>query len=155
MTEQQPIILTVERTRELLAQAIADRGEGFVYREPLTDVGCLYWHDPRDPGHSTPYNGIDPYDGRGEQGQPGCLVGYVFHAAGVAATELACRERRDATTLATDLRNAGWLDSIDEDSVTLLSVAQGRQDDGEPWGLAVEYAEANFAARKQWAESVS
>ena len=144
-TATQPISLDIERTRELLAQALADRGPDYVYRS-LEGTGCLYWHDPRDPDHRPDqYSNPDTYDDRGAQGQPGCLVGYVLHAAGVPGTELARREQRDALTLLKELTEAGVV-TADQDTRTLLLCAQTQQDEGAEWGQAIRDAEQRLAA---------
>lgn len=131
MTNQ--IHIDAARVRELFAAALADRGEGYVYQRPAQGDACLYWHNPSSETQPP-----------GVAGQPGCLVGYVLHAAGVPGTTLAANEGQDSSTVCDRLRAAGVV-TVTYRAKSLLSDAQERQDDGAPWGEAVARALANDA----------
>ena len=112
------IELTLARAQELLAEAVAEKGEGFIYTNrngvPAGDgVTCHYVHGD----------------------QPGCIVGHVLHKAGVSLDALKEYEGQGAEHPVTDLTNAP------EDACRLLSYAQEYQDRGIPWGAAVRRAQ--------------
>lgn len=118
------IELGLARTKELLAEAVALKGEDYVYTTPEGDKGsedyqpvCLYVHGD----------------------QPGCIVGHVLHAAGVPLDNLGRYEGDDATVAIRTL--------IDDETIAsdltvgrLLRAVQDRQDSGIPWGQAVQQA---------------
>lgn len=109
------INLTLDYTEELLRQAVADRGEDFVYEKPDGSNQCMYVHS----------------DG------PGCIVGYVLHAAGVSLEALSEHEGTYASNLIYYLLGEEIIDSADREATGLLDDIQDRQDAGVPWGDAV------------------
>lgn len=109
------INLTLDYTKELLRQAVADRGEDFVYEKPEGAEQCMYVHE----------------DG------PGCIVGYVLHAAGVPLEALNEHENTYASKMVRYLLDEEIIDSADEWAMDLLNTVQDRQDNGVSWGLAV------------------
>lgn len=131
-----PIHLTTERVRELLKEAVTERGEDHVYVKPMktkhgydnNTEGCNYVHTPE-------------MDGRQEGGfQPGCLVGLVLHKAGLPLDELYARDHGDlAPSYLRQLEHRSLI-TFEDDVPDLLGRAQSRQDDGKPWGGAVRYA---------------
>lgn len=102
-------------TKRLLDEAVAARGEDYVYEQPIADW-CVYTYD----------------------GKPSCIVGHVLDAAGIPLEEL---ERGDAGywgagRLVENLENKGLLET-DYGTRQALIGAQWRQDDGDTWGEAV------------------
>jgi hypothetical protein len=111
-----PEFLTYSRAVELLREVVAEAGEDFVYESPIEPKSrCLYVHD----------------------GQPGCIVGHVFHRAGVSVEDLAGVE--DWTPLDyEEVRQ--FCDWADEPARKLLAAVQVQQDDCTPWGEALRRA---------------
>lgn len=99
-----------EYVTRLMEEAVALKGEDFVYRTP-EDEDCCY---------------IDPSDG-----SPSCIVGHVLVAAGVTAE---IPEGHSASSVIPRLMNE-WAD--DRRLLTALDHAQSRQDSGTPWGDAL------------------
>lgn len=92
------IALTLERTKQLLAEAVAERGEEYVYKNERGQDGtfgdCAYVHGSPSGGHS-----------------PGCIVGLVLHKAGVPLERLARHEGTPANRLVSELRSYGYLEA--------------------------------------------
>lgn len=113
------IELTLARTKEFLAEAVAEKGADFVYvnkygdqADESGDVTCHYVHGD----------------------QPGCIVGNVLHRAGVPLDVLGEYEAQNVDDLAAGLFTA-------EVGVrSLLLHVQSHQDAGIPWGEAVHLA---------------
>lgn len=122
------IELSLDKAKELLAEAVALKGEDYVYTTPDGMQGsedyqpyCLYVHDD----------------------QPGCIVGHVLHAAGVSLPVLLAEETNDAEGALRNLARENTLNY--EDGVSqLLQDVQGAQDKGTPWGEAVREALAEL-----------
>lgn len=132
MTEQEIPVLDTERALALLDAAVADRGADYIYTPPWGEAVvngdgtlCLYWHR----------SAVDSSDA----GQPGCIAGHVYHAAGVSGEWLSRNERIDATTVGQRLNDTTIL-AVTEGARYILNVAQSEQDAGVPWGEAVAYA---------------
>ena len=105
--------LTAEKARELLARAVAEKGEDYVYQPPEgRQRRCLYVHPD----------------------SPGCIVGHVFHYLGVAPEVLARYEGSHAGLVASRLTGV----SPENPVAIALTVAQDAQDAGEPWGRALQ-----------------
>lgn len=118
------IELTLDKAKELLAEAVALKGEDYVYTTPEgvqgTEDGfpiCLYVHGD----------------------QPGCLVGHVLAAAGAPLATLAEHENAAASDLLWAL-----YDKYSDDVSLLLTEAQRAQDLGRSWGESVRYALAEL-----------
>jgi hypothetical protein len=120
------IELTLDRTKELLAEAVALKGADYVYTTPDGEQGnpdtqpiCWYVH--------------------GEE--PGCIVGHALHAAGVPLGRLREEERNDAGGVLRSLHGDSRLRFTHEDGVAeLLAAVQQDQDSGVPWGEALTNA---------------
>ena len=116
------IQLTLERTKQLLAEAVAEKGADYVYTTPDGEQGnedvspnCFYVH------------GF----------QPGCIVGHVLHKAGVSLASLREEESNNASGVLSSLRpDLPYEPGVD----VLLNEAQQAQDQGVPWGEAVRLA---------------
>jgi hypothetical protein len=88
----------------LLEQAVAERGEDYVYDR---HKGCYYFID----------------------GEPGCIVGLVATYLGLGPGDLV--EHHGAAQQEA-IHATPW-------AKHLLTVAQGQQDFGRPWGAALAY----------------
>lgn len=124
------IELTMERTKELLAEAVAERGEEYVYTTP-------------DGKQVTPDSGINCYyvhycNAEGELPEPvaGCIAGLVLHKAGVSLETLEERENEPADVALMRLASNDVIRAESGVSMLLRSV-QRRQDNGTAWGTAV------------------
>lgn len=124
--------LNLAEARQLLARAVENRGEEFVYDKDQYGGVCAYF-DPSD-------------------GTPGCIVGQVLSFKGVTLeTFINWAETYRAEsdhTYAPNLNTSGVTDLvdyhfIDADNQTLeyLALAQSRQDTGATWGQALRRAE--------------
>lgn len=116
----------------LLRQAVEDRGADYVYTGP---------DDERSSGDDIPCR----YAHHGPDGEltPGCIVGYVLHAAGAPLRELHQYEGQHAAALLGGLRAARLIEITDRDLERvndLLGRAQRHQDRGVPWGAALRLA---------------
>jgi hypothetical protein len=107
--------LTYDRALELLREVIFEKGEDFVYEAVGPDEECLYVHD----------------------GRPACIVGHVLVRAGVSLAELV--EVETCTPMDTH-RGPAFLTWADEHARRLLTRVQDGQDNGKPWGVALDVA---------------
>ena len=116
MSEQAWVkIDTAEEAISWLEKAVAERGEDFKsqMRQVEIRVSCIYvW-----------------------EGKPDCLIGVALHLAGWSIEELAKYNSRPV-----DLLPARFPGRLSEDAVTILRKAQSVQDQGWPWGQALENA---------------
>jgi hypothetical protein len=123
------IELTYDEAVELLQEAVAKKGEDYVYEPPLVQTPyieegsqvalCVYFDD---------------------EGSPSCIVGHALAKKGVT------REALDNVDSELN-RNAGpyGLESAEVISapvgvIDLLSLVQDYQDQGTPWGEALRIA---------------
>lgn len=125
--------------RELLAKAIAERGEDYVYERQDGADDCMY----------LTYEGYD-YDAEYATSTPkcptgaACLVGYVLVEKGVPLLEIAGVEGNNATG-AMEMLGAFENPVIRK----ALNDAQSRQDAGQPWGEAVAAFERTIEAHER------
>lgn len=117
------IELTFEKTVQLLREAVAERGEDFVYEPDDVEEGCTYVH-------------------RGDDDSlcPGCLVGDVLIRAGVPAEtfiDLDINKETGAWLALEKLKAAGLID-YDRATEVTLHRAQLEQDEKQTWGDAME-----------------
>lgn len=131
------IKVDLEKARELIAQAVADKGANYTYKSET--------------------RGSDPYSGPGcwyvEQDDvtPSCIVGHVVsYVAPELIGDIAEWESSEARSHGdTDARSLferfeGEI-LVTEDAQSYLYTAQKYQDYGEPWGAALNRAEASIA----------
>ena len=104
--------LTKARALELMREVVAEYGENYVY--PTVGGVCRYVDDG---------------------GSPSCLVGHVLHRFGVPLKDIERHEDSDAATVARILTNAT------PRAQDVLREAQGHQDRGSLWGVALREAE--------------
>lgn len=109
-----------------LKAIVARAGEEYIYSPRLKDdltTACVYVH----------------------QGKPDCIVGRFLAEAGVPISRLAEADRDSygagiaAEGLLRRLRVEGVIE-ITNAAISALQAAQGHQDDGIPWGVAVSDA---------------
>lgn len=117
------------RAIELLKEAVAERGETYVYEVPNAgdiDQSCLY---------------VDT-----EEGAPSCGVGLALNRAGVELTLLQkldappCGTGIDSFEAADILYSAGF--DISPDAYKVFGVFQDLQDKGVTWGQSLAQAES-------------
>lgn len=102
---------------ELLDMAVAERGADYVYKHPDFDIGkCLYVHP---------------------NSEVGCIMAYVFNKLGVSLSILKKLEGIGAPGVYSLLYLDGKPEAHGKISL-LLSKVQGEQDNGIPWGKAVQ-----------------
>ncbi|RPJ30105.1 MAG: hypothetical protein EHM35_12890 [Planctomycetaceae bacterium] len=115
------IEVTYQMIVDGLHQAVRERGADYVYRTPPGAQVCLYWHP--------------------EAGEPGCIVGYVFHNLGVSKDYLILCNPSGAPQLIAWLVDWGVISFPNEAEKilvsSLLTRVQSRQDEPKPWGDAV------------------
>lgn len=114
---------TPEQTLKYLREAVAERGEDYVYPNELK----MYYRDGPEP---TMCRYVKP-DGSG----PACIVGVVLHKYGVSLETLAEHETEAGWRVAREL-------GVDTRSRQMLSTAQDAQDGGKTWGAALVNAES-------------
>lgn len=121
------------KARELVSQAIEERGEGYVYKQS-TGV-CLYVHD------------TETYNPDREQweidfsvGTPGCLVGAALMKGGVRPEAFASFNDRNSSEALARLQADGVL-TYTLAAEVYLGRAQACQDEGWAWGEARRQAE--------------
>ena len=117
-----PIDLTFVEAVALLKRSVAENGAQTVYAKP--GGICLYF---------TP------------DGCPSCLIGHVLHYKGMTYKALDDRGSNDQTDVSGLIQDT--VIRVDMRTEALLALAQGFQDDGVPWGRAVEQALEGVAER--------
>ena len=127
MTETmiETIELTAEKAHELMREAVAEKGEDYVYESPLASGECAYltYADPEVPQE-------DPTG-------PSCIVGQVLVRVGVPLEILRGAEGfRPAKALA-ELADRGVIVDCPARVVSALNHAQIDQDTGKSWGEAL------------------
>lgn len=116
--------------RKLLAEAIAERGEDYVYKSPEGPGGECVYIEKNEAGALA----------------PSCLVGCVLVGAGVPAKMMLEVEGQHAEAalgqLASDFDTYPFTDPI---VIAGLNRAQAKQDDGDTWGDALRAFESEIA----------
>lgn len=125
-------LIDARRALELLIDVV-DGNENYVYEKlpvgPDASEKCVYAHD----------------------GQPSCLVGQVLFRAGWTVEEIAALDPKwDSDTLqpyggySADEIPGYFPDRMTHVAGQILAGAQGAQDTGSPWGVALEAARDEF-----------
>lgn len=125
--------LTLDLAKKLIDEAIAERGEDFVYRIPGAYNDCMYVHaEVRNP-ETDAFESVEP--------EAGCGVGLAMFKAGVSLEALAEHEHTDAQELIGGLKYDGVLDADSEEAASsFLYDFQVKQDKGVTWGEARDFA---------------
>jgi hypothetical protein len=128
------IQVTLDAVREAAKAAVADRGEGYIYK------------DHYDACRNTQWQRISNEEGEAMMQVPGCLVGDVLHRIGVPLPDLATWDDTTADDLLANLLAHNHVESVAEGVETYLVAAQVMQDtEGMTWGMALASAEASVA----------
>lgn len=128
-------VITFPRACELLTAAMLTKGPDYVYRPEGGD------------GDSTCANFVE-CDGGGYV--PSCLVGHVWHALGL--TPETCADDRNSGALLHAPANAvidRFLLKVTPKAKAMLAATQYAQDQGLPWGKAIEQSH-RVVAGSQW-----
>ena len=112
---KQATTLTAEQVVQDLRELVAEYGENHVYSRAGQALGCRYFED---------------------DGSPSCGVGHVFAKHGVTLDDLVGINTGTAvlTVVADDVID------ISPEGVRILDLFQSRQDEGIPWGPALDDA---------------
>jgi hypothetical protein len=110
------IEITQEKFMSALRDAVAEKGDGYVYSRLDGYAGmCLYVHD----------------DG------PGCIMGNALHRMGVSLEFLSSAEGEGITSVLEYLYCRGIIGDYSTLDLERLSSIQAAQDCGSTWGKAV------------------
>lgn len=113
------ITIDKDRALDLLEQAVAERGADYIDTD--AKGSCTYLH----------------YD----TNTPGCIVGTVFHAAGLPIERLEAMDKLGSLMcISPKMLKVSYDIDITEEAHALLRTAQSEQDSGTAWGLAVDRA---------------
>lgn len=132
------INITLKQAVTALEEAVRARGRGFVYQN-FAGHGCAYVH----------YE-VSTEDGERVNLEPGCLVGDALIRLGVAPEAFledagdvtgVLNTGNDAWRALSTLRDRGVI-TYDDGVADVLGGAQGLQDCGESWGVALDHAKA-------------
>lgn len=121
--------LTLEKAKSLVDEVIKEKGSDFVYKR-LPGEDCKYVHE----GFTWD---VDVEDYVSDEGtyEPGCIVGYALHKAGIPLVMLEKNEGASASYALDRLEQDGLLTCTPEASRFLEGV-QDLQDSGRTWGTA-------------------
>ena len=109
-----------------LKEIVHAKGERYVY-EKAVDGRCVYY---------------DP-----DTEQPSCLVGHFVYKEGLLSfDDIAPYEDDNAESMTQQLEH-DQIAYFDSRSVQLLNIAQELQDQGRPWGEALDYAITKISRR--------
>lgn len=125
--------LDLKKAQELVAEAITDKGAGYVYEK--NGSACNYVH-----GLDKVWdNEVEDYVTDLSSVTTGCLVGHALKLGGIPLEAMVSNNDGDAGTLLAHLRGKEFL-TYSEDAHYYMLNAQGSQDQGAPWGQAAEAA---------------
>lgn len=116
------IVIDGKRAVQLLEKAVASRGADYIYK-PINDSGfggCVYVTED-EKGNLT----------------PSCLIGFALAEAGVSLAALEVHNTSVVNTITRYLADSYDVEITDE-AINIFRTAQALQDDGEPWGKALE-----------------
>lgn len=138
------IVIDGQQAIDLMRRAVAEKGVDFTYVQPDPSKACVYVDTRVDPAVATP--------------PPSCLVGHALVYAGVDpvllwAADQGIGEYEDeeygetCKTDDTSIGSSGFNEYLNQHGVTLtfearriFDQAQHIQDNGSPWGYALECA---------------
>lgn len=114
------IELTYDETVKILREVVAEKGEDYVYpgaaKNDIPGARCKYFEN---------------------DGTPSCIVGHVLARYGLTLEELT--DVHNAWTTPAKLLDLGLISTTPR-VIELLAVAQGKQDFGSPWRVALDNA---------------
>ncbi|ATW69425.1 hypothetical protein SEA_ROMERO_76 [Streptomyces phage Romero] len=128
--------LDFKKAQELVAEAIASKGDGFVY-EKADGISCQYVH-----GITQTWDDIaEEYENDYSTAVTGCLVGDALKRGGIPIEVLGNEYVNDSGSdeLLSTLQDKDFL-RVSERARYYLSDVQASQDYGVPWGKANELA---------------
>lgn len=115
----------------LIAQAVAERGEDYVY--PFSQDGWTYGNDRETCLYFVPDENGESFEPRGETFTPGCIVGLALSYVGLQPDDLT--EARGIWAAREDPES-----NLTLEAVRVLGIAQDVQDQHETWGKALQRA---------------
>lgn len=128
-------IITIENFTAALEKAVADRGEDYIYPEKTENPAY---------GNSKVYDQYlaDDYHVKGGQcvystpnGEPACLIGVALHNLGLQVPEYGFVGGASEVLLNEPYELEEGITYLIADAA---DAAQGRQDNGETWGVALQ-----------------
>lgn len=130
-------MLTLEQAMRYAEEAVAERGEDFVYNDKATWDGSFCSYVPKsDPR----FRQIGA--GREASGSAvtGCLIGEILNRAGLLSDKIAVSGLTIRSHIGVDLQ-------VESDDVSeFLGVLQVHQDQGSTWGEALKAAKMGVSA---------
>lgn len=123
--------LSLAKAKELVEQAIVEKGEGYVY----PDLNFCVNVESRQTGEDE----VEYF--------PSCIVGYAMVNAGIPAKDIHEFDLVEdgALSLISRLKGLGVIEGYDDDAVSFLMAIQLSQDNQRPWGEARTHALAGEA----------
>lgn len=129
------LYLDLKKAQDLVAEAVAEKGEGYVYEKE--GYSCLYVH-----GIDSVWNPeTEEYEKSFDDATPGCIVGNALKRGGVPIEALGTGMHNDSdvSSLLNFLQKKEFVTFSDTAKSYLYNV-QSSQDLGVPWGIAAEAA---------------
>lgn len=121
--------LTLEKAKSMVDEAIRDKGSDFVYKR-MPGMDCQYVHE------GVVWDAdLEEYVQDESVYEPGCIVGYVLHKAGISLATMQASEGNNAEELLDRLERHGLL-TVEAEAVEFLNSVQDLQDSGNSWGSA-------------------
>lgn len=127
-------VLGMDKAKELVSLAIAERGEEYVYQREGTV--CSYVHQVDEVWDEE----SDTYEEDYSSAIPGCLVGHALHLGGISLQVLSSYNLDGSDDLLHALKRVNEIGEVSDRAAHYLSQVQGSQDNGASWGLANEAA---------------
>jgi len=121
--------LTLEKAKFLVDQAIQDKGYNFVYKR-MPGEDCKYVHQGLVWDAT-----MEEYVKDESVYEPGCIVGYALHKAGIPLATLQGSEGNNAEELLDRLERHGLV-KVETEAADFLNSVQDLQDSGKTWGTA-------------------
>jgi len=127
-------VLDMDKAKELVSLAIAEKGEEYVYQREGTV--CSYVHQVGEVWDEE----SDTYEEDYSSAVPGCLVGHALHLGGISLEVLSGYNLDGSHDLLSALKRANEIGEVSDRAAHYLAQVQGSQDNAAPWGLANEAA---------------
>jgi hypothetical protein len=137
-----PVIQKLDKTLaiKLMSEAVAERGDSFVYHQEEHAAECRYVHGTEVAELSD--GGL--VDTPEEEWTPGCLVGAALVKGGVSLKQIMLTNNNESGSdvLLDRLVDTDVLGGVTADAIAVIALAQSLQDRGDSWGYALERAKA-------------